>query len=75
MQFANGQHCWNGPSRSLKLLFECGDANALVSVRARPHTPHTLASAARGWLLHVCCACRWRIRIAIVVIVVIVVVS
>jgi len=32
MSFTGGQTCWNGPARSLKLLFECGDADALLSV-------------------------------------------
>lgn len=31
MLFTNGQYCWNGPNRSLKVTFECGDNNALLS--------------------------------------------
>jgi protein kinase C substrate 80K-H len=32
MQFSGGSTCWNGPSRSMKLLFECGDQDALLTV-------------------------------------------
>jgi protein kinase C substrate 80K-H len=32
MQFSGGQTCWNGPARSLKLNFECGDVNAILSM-------------------------------------------
>jgi hypothetical protein len=32
MQFSNGAYCWNGPNRSMKLLFECGDTEAILSV-------------------------------------------
>ena len=32
MLFENGAKCWNGPKRSLKLTWECGQSDELVSV-------------------------------------------
>jgi hypothetical protein len=32
MKFTGGQRCWNGPDRSLTLVFECGMHDALLSV-------------------------------------------
>ncbi len=32
MLLEGGAHCWNGPARSLTLHFECGGADALLSV-------------------------------------------
>lgn len=32
MLFTNGQHCWNGPSRSLTVDVECGEANRILQV-------------------------------------------
>ena len=29
---AGGSTCWNGPARSLALLFECGSSDAMLSV-------------------------------------------
>ncbi|KAI9325885.1 glucosidase II beta subunit-like-domain-containing protein [Zopfochytrium polystomum] len=31
-KFDNGLYCWNGPSRSVTVSFECGDDNRLLSV-------------------------------------------
>jgi hypothetical protein len=31
MRFTNGLYCWNGPARSLRVLFECGAEDAVVS--------------------------------------------
>ncbi|OIT33742.1 PREDICTED: glucosidase 2 subunit beta-like [Nicotiana attenuata] len=32
MQFSNGDHCWNGPNRSLKVKLRCGLKNELTDV-------------------------------------------
>jgi protein kinase C substrate 80K-H len=32
MLFTGGQHCWNGPSRSMTVHFECGLTEAILSV-------------------------------------------
>mmetsp|Transcript_4855 Transcript_4855/g.8838 ORF Transcript_4855/g.8838 Transcript_4855/m.8838 type:complete len:518 (+) Transcript_4855:140-1693(+) len=32
MEFDNGQRCWNGPNRSIKVKFECGVSNELQLV-------------------------------------------
>ncbi|RYG52301.1 hypothetical protein EON67_01555 [archaeon] len=32
MEFTNGQTCWNGPARSLKVLLECDVTDALKSI-------------------------------------------
>lgn len=32
MAFKNGQHCWNGPSRSMTVTFKCGLEEAILSV-------------------------------------------
>ena len=32
MLFTGGQHCWNGPARSMTVTVECGEAEALHSV-------------------------------------------
>lgn len=32
MLFQNGMSCWNGPSRSLSLTFECGIENKILSI-------------------------------------------
>jgi len=31
-KFANGDRCWNGPARSLRVEMQCGRANELVDV-------------------------------------------
>ncbi len=54
MLFSGGQHCWNGPSRSMKLLLQCGAADALLAVEetekcvytARATTPAACAGGA-----------------------------
>lgn len=30
--YANGQHCWNGPSRSTTVILECGENNEILKV-------------------------------------------
>eukprot|EP01135_Chromosphaera_perkinsii_P010586 Nk52_evm1s2178 gene=Nk52_evmTU1s2178 len=32
MSYANGQHCWQGPNRSVQVLLECGTENEILSV-------------------------------------------
>ncbi|KAJ3242021.1 hypothetical protein HDU81_008893 [Chytriomyces hyalinus] len=32
MMFEGGQHCWNGPSRSVEVALECGTENKILSV-------------------------------------------
>eukprot|EP00475_Leptophrys_vorax_P034973 TRINITY_DN5717_c0_g2_i1.p1 TRINITY_DN5717_c0_g2~~TRINITY_DN5717_c0_g2_i1.p1 ORF type:complete len:243 (+),score=24.14 TRINITY_DN5717_c0_g2_i1:86-730(+) len=32
MVFDNGEHCWNGPSRSIKVHFKCGAKEEVLSV-------------------------------------------
>ncbi|KAI8620792.1 glucosidase II beta subunit-like-domain-containing protein [Chytriomyces sp. MP71] len=32
MMFENGQHCWNGPHRSVEVAFECGPENKILTV-------------------------------------------
>jgi protein kinase C substrate 80K-H len=32
MAFTGGSQCWNGPSRSMTIHFECGEKDALISV-------------------------------------------
>ena len=32
MLFTGGQHCWNGPARSMTVTVECGETEALHSV-------------------------------------------
>lgn len=32
MQFTNGDHCWNGPNRSLKVKLRCGLKNELTDI-------------------------------------------
>lgn len=32
MVFKNGDHCWNGPSRSIKIFLSCGENEQIVSV-------------------------------------------
>ena len=32
MMFENGQKCWNGPKRSMRVLFDCDTENKIVSV-------------------------------------------
>ena len=32
MLFTGGQHCWNGPARSMTVTFECGESEALSGV-------------------------------------------
>lgn len=40
---AGGQRCWNGPDRSITVTFECGSADAMLSV----DEPEKCAYAAR----------------------------
>ncbi|KAJ5612839.1 Glucosidase 2 subunit beta [Penicillium lagena] len=30
LEYANGQHCWNGPNRSTNVILECGEENAIL---------------------------------------------
>ena len=32
MKFTHGQHCWNGPARSLTVTMRCGGADAVLKV-------------------------------------------
>jgi protein kinase C substrate 80K-H len=32
MLFTSGAHCWNGPSRSIRVAFECGEDTKLLAV-------------------------------------------
>ena len=32
MRFSNGQHCWNGPARSLVVSLSCGPDNKILGV-------------------------------------------
>lgn len=32
MMFSEGDHCWNGPSRSMKVSMECGMKTEVLSV-------------------------------------------
>lgn len=30
LEYENGQHCWNGPNRSTKVILECGEENEIL---------------------------------------------
>ncbi|CAI7604582.1 Glucosidase 2 subunit beta [Penicillium manginii] len=30
LEYENGQHCWNGPNRSTKVVLECGEQNEIL---------------------------------------------
>lgn len=32
LEYANGQHCWNGPARSTTVILECGENNEILKV-------------------------------------------
>jgi protein kinase C substrate 80K-H len=32
MYYGGGQHCWNGPDRSLQVKLECGPKTEVISV-------------------------------------------
>lgn len=32
LEFANGQSCWNGPSRSTKVILDCGEKNEITKI-------------------------------------------
>jgi hypothetical protein len=32
MVYEGGAQCWNGPKRSLRVVVECGDVNAVVGI-------------------------------------------
>lgn len=61
MSFKNGATCWNGPARSLKLTFECGVKDELLSIdepekctyTARMMTPAACTEAASSLMLDV----------------------
>eukprot|EP00898_Chlorokybus_atmophyticus_P004245 jgi/Chlat1/4821/Chrsp31S04866 len=45
MLFGNGEHCWNGPNRSLKVALECGPSNQLSSVEEPNRCEYTAVLA------------------------------
>jgi protein kinase C substrate 80K-H len=32
MEFTGGQHCWNGPNRSCKVVLQCGTEDKILSI-------------------------------------------
>jgi len=61
MFYENGGHCWNGPSRSLKVSLVCGEDEFIVSVQEPATCVYEMEfMTPLACSLDAVCVCRWR---------------